>query len=142
VISQTVFDRYYKNYYKKHGILLQLKKVVLFLSNALEVENTEKIEIYSLLVLEGTSQLNSIERVIVQLENSFFSGIRFRKVEELTKKSELLYSEIQNIMHENITALSAFMIRIKKRRSSVKLLTKRKSLYNESSLPEYVDIKR
>lgn len=140
MISRTVFDRYYKNYNKKHRILLQLKKVVLFLTNAMEVEDTEKIEIYSLMVLEGTSQLNSIERVIEQLESSFFGGIRFRKVEDMERKSELLYSEIQNIMHENITALSDFLIRIKKRRSSIKLLTKRKSLYNESSLPEYVDI--
>ncbi len=140
--TRTGLDRCYKNYYKKHKILLQLKKVVSFLANALEVEDTDKIEIYSLLVLEGASQLNSIDRIIVQPENSFFGGTRFLKVEELKKKSDLLHNEIQNILHENITALSVFLIRIKNRRSSVKLLTKRKSLYNESSLPEYIDITR
>ncbi len=136
-------NRCQNNYRKKYHILSTLRRACGFLSSSIEAGDTGAIETYTRIIRENTEHLYSIEPVIASCSpmlppESAAAGWK----EDFEGQFQVFYEEISALHRENADALKRFTARIRRQLSSVQLLTRGRLLYNGSSLPEYIDIKR
>ncbi len=142
-MNSSYVNRCQNNYRKKYHILNTLRRACGFLSSSIEVGDTGAIEAYTRIIRENTRHLYSIEPIIASC-NPMLSPESAAAAwkEDFERQFKVFYEEITVLHRENMDALGGFVAGIRKQLSSVQLLTRGRLLYNGSSLPEYIDIKR
>ncbi len=122
---------------KKHDLLKDIEKALLFQKKALEGRDTDRIVLYSDYISSRKDEIRSLDRVLSASENDFDEDYVSLKEDLNSLKEGLL-----KLCSSNIGMFRESMEEIERQIRSVKLLNKRNNLYNPVSKSERIDITR
>ncbi len=115
---------------------MELYQALVLQASAIQKDDIENITFYAHFIREKTEFLGSLEAVISSFDVPVFLE------EDEKSRFQPLYEKILVLYQANMDSLRVSVKSIRKQLTSILLLTKGHSLYNGSSLPEYIDITR
>ncbi|RKX92981.1 MAG: hypothetical protein DRP59_04140 [Spirochaetes bacterium] len=122
---------------KKHDLLKDIEKALLFQKKALEGRDTDRIVLYSDYISSRKDEIESLDRILSASGNDFDEDYVSLKEDLNSLKEGLL-----RLCSSNIGMFRESMEEIERQIRSVKLLNKRNNLYNPVSKSERIDITR